>query len=183
MSALHKLFGNPIPNIENLHPKDVFDIMQLRILKAAVDGAIKVNEEIIEPTLKEFLDDLDKKSSQGEWKHEFKDGVSCGGEIAINEELSFIVVGANYGKYRNDVGDGGESEFKANGDFVVELVKAYRQKRIVVIPEYKEAIMNIAEAIQEEARSGSNDTPADYGDAEGLARIAYKVFFPEKSKI
>ena len=52
-----------------------------------------------------------------EWSHKFRSGCYSQGEIISGEENILIVCGANYGCWR-DADDGGDSQFKALGDFV-----------------------------------------------------------------
>lgn len=57
--------------------------------------------------------------TQGGWTHEWNEGENNDGGVYTSEEgkLIAIIAGSNYGRWE-DKPDSGESEFKANGDFI-----------------------------------------------------------------
>ena len=86
--------------------------------------------------LAKTLEGLSAAATQGEWKHTFHAEQPSFGEITIPTKTGYLetileVCGSNNALWR-DAPDDGESEFKANGDFVAALVNAYRTGQLIV---------------------------------------------------
>jgi len=79
----------------------------------------------------EQLEALSKAATQGVWVHTFRGGDSSEGDISCGEHSILTVNGGNYAQWR-DAPDGGEAEFKANGDFACALVNLYRTGQLVM---------------------------------------------------